>query len=105
MPKTVCRKLYCITRFCTRFNKYPSCHRKLCRGHSVIQISFQAHFIIDEERNTKTKKSNSKVINSVSHFSLIAGVELLYCGCRVVEGLLLLLVNVRDKFWFSRNIR
>ena len=59
-----CQKQYvgsCITRFGTRFNKYPSCHRKFCRGHSVIQVSFQAHFIIDEERNKQeTKKSNSK---------------------------------------------
>ena len=59
-----CQKQYagsCITRFWTRFNKYRSCHRKFCRGHSVIQVSFQAHFIIDEERNKQeTKKSNSK---------------------------------------------
>ena len=51
----------CITTFRTHFNKYRSCHRKFCRGHSVIQVSFQAHFIIDEERNKQeTKKSNSK---------------------------------------------
>ena len=59
-----CQKQYvgsCITRFGTRFNKYRSCHRKFCRGHSVIQVSFQAHFIIDEERNKQeTKKNNSK---------------------------------------------
>ena len=30
-------------------------------------------------------------LNSVSHFCLIAGVELLDCGCRVVGRLLLLL--------------
>ena len=59
-----CQKQYvgsCITRFRTRFNKYRSCHRKFCRGHSVVQVSFQAHFIIDEERNKQeTKKNNSK---------------------------------------------
>ena len=59
-----CQKQYagsCITMFRTRFNKYRSCHRKFCRGHSVIQVSFQAHFIIDEERNKQeTKKNNSK---------------------------------------------
>ena len=46
-----CKKKYagsCITRFRTRFNKYRSCHRKFCRGHSVIQISFHAHFMLDE---------------------------------------------------------
>ena len=37
-----------ITRFCTRFNNYRSCHRKFCRGHSVIQVLFHAHFILDE---------------------------------------------------------
>ena len=59
-----CQKQYvgsCITRFGTRFNKYRSCHRKFCRSHSVIQVSLQAHFIIDEERNKQeTKKNNSK---------------------------------------------
>ena len=43
--KTVCRK--CITRFRTRLNNNRSCHRKFCRGHSVIQVSFLAHFILD----------------------------------------------------------
>ena len=59
-----CQKQYvgsCITGFWTRFSKYRSCHRKFCRGHSDIQVSFQAHFIIDEERNKQeTKKNNSK---------------------------------------------
>ena len=60
-----CQKQFagsCITRFWTRFNKYRSCQRKFCRGHSVIQVSFQAHFIIDDERNKQEtkKKDNSK---------------------------------------------
>ena len=59
-----CQKQYagsCITRFRTRFNKYRSCHRKFCRGHSVIEVSFQADFIIDKELNKQeTKKNNSK---------------------------------------------
>ena len=45
-----CKKQYvgsCITRFRTRFNNYRSCHRKFCRGHSVIQVSFHAHFMLD----------------------------------------------------------
>ena len=37
----------CITRFRTHFNNYRSCHRKFCRGHSVFQISFHAHFMVD----------------------------------------------------------
>ena len=36
----------CITRFRTSFNNYCSWHRKFCRGHSVIQDSFQAHFML-----------------------------------------------------------
>ena len=45
-----CKKQYigsCITRSRTRFNNYRSCHRKFCRGHSVIQVSFHAHFMLD----------------------------------------------------------
>ena len=45
-----CKKQYlrsCITRFRTRFNNYCSCHRKFCRGHSVIQVLFHAHFMLD----------------------------------------------------------
>ena len=45
-----CKKQYVgsfITRFRTRFNNYRSCHRKFCRGHSVIQVSFHAHFMLD----------------------------------------------------------
>ena len=45
-----CKKLYvgnCITGFCTRFNNYHSCHRRFCRGHSVIQVSFHTHFMLD----------------------------------------------------------
>ena len=47
-----CKKQYvgsCITRFRTRFNNYRSCHRKFCRDHSVIQVSFHvhAHFMLD----------------------------------------------------------
>ena len=45
-----CKKQYvgsCITRFRTRFNNYRSCHRKFCRGHSVIQVSFHSHFMLD----------------------------------------------------------
>ena len=45
-----CKKQYvgsCITRFRTRFNNYRSCHRKFCMGHSVIQVSFHAHFMLD----------------------------------------------------------
>ena len=45
-----CKKQYvesCITRFCIRFNNYRSCHRKFCRGHSAIQVSFHAHFMLD----------------------------------------------------------
>ena len=37
----------CITRFHTRFNNHRSCYRKFCRGHSVIQVSLQAHFMLD----------------------------------------------------------
>ena len=36
-----------ITRFHTRFNNYRSCHRKFCKGHSVIQASFYAHSMLD----------------------------------------------------------
>ena len=46
-----CEKQYvesCITRFRTRFNKYFSCHSKFCRGHTIIQVSFHAHFMLDE---------------------------------------------------------
>ena len=45
-----CKKQYigsCVTRFHTRFNNYCSCHRKFCRGHSVTQVSFHAHFMLD----------------------------------------------------------
>ena len=55
-----CKKQYvgsCITRFCTRFNNYRShryigsfvgaIHRKFCRSHSVIQVSFHARFMLD----------------------------------------------------------
>ena len=45
-----CKKQHvgsCITRFCTRFSNYRSCHRKFCGGHSVIQVSFYAHFMLD----------------------------------------------------------
>ena len=45
-----CKKQYvgsCITRFRTRFNNYRSYHRKFCRGDSVIQVSFHAHFMLD----------------------------------------------------------
>ena len=44
-----CKKQYigsCFTRFRTRFNNYCSCHRKFCRAHSVIQVSFHAHFML-----------------------------------------------------------
>ena len=34
-------------KFHSRFNNYCSCHRKFCRGHSVIQVSFHAHFMLD----------------------------------------------------------
>ena len=37
----------CITRFRTRFNNYRSYLRKFCRDHSVIQVSFHAHFMLD----------------------------------------------------------
>ena len=37
----------CITRFRTHFNKYRSCHRKFCKGHSVIQVSFHLHFMLN----------------------------------------------------------
>ena len=46
-----CKKQYvgsCITRFRKRFNNYRSCHRKFCWGHSVIQVSFHTHFMLDE---------------------------------------------------------
>ena len=36
-----------ITRFRTRFNNYHSYNRKFCRGLSVIQVSFDAHFMLD----------------------------------------------------------
>ena len=45
-----CKKQYvgsCITTFRASFNNYRSCHRKFCRGHSVIQVSFHAHFMLD----------------------------------------------------------
>ena len=45
-----CKKQYigsCVTRLCTHFNNYRSCHRKFCRGHCVIQVSFHAHFMLD----------------------------------------------------------
>ena len=44
-----CKKQYVgsyITRFCTRFNNYRSCHWKFCRGYSVIQVSFHARFTL-----------------------------------------------------------
>ena len=37
----------CITRFHTRFNNYCSYQRKFCEGHSIIQCSFHAHFMLD----------------------------------------------------------
>ena len=37
----------CITRFHKHFNNYRSCHRKFFRDHSVIQVSFHAHFMQD----------------------------------------------------------
>ena len=37
----------CITRFGTRFDNYRSCHRKFCKGHSFIQVSFHAYFMLD----------------------------------------------------------
>ena len=49
--KKMQKKLYlgrCITRFRTRFLNYRSCHRKFCKGHIVIKISFHAHFVLDE---------------------------------------------------------
>ena len=45
-----CKKQYVgsyITRFRTRFNNYRSCHWKFFMGHSVIQVSFHAHFMLD----------------------------------------------------------
>ena len=45
MQKTVCTS--CLTRFRTRFSNDRSCHRKFCKGHSVIQVLFHAHFILD----------------------------------------------------------
>ena len=45
-----CKKQYvgsCITRFRTCINNYHTCHRKFCRGHSVIKFSFHAHFLLD----------------------------------------------------------
>ena len=47
---TKCKNQYvgsCITRFRTCFNNYRNCHRKFCRGHSVIQVSLNAHFVLD----------------------------------------------------------
>ena len=44
-----CKKQYlrsCITRFRTRFNNYRSYHRNFCRGDSLIQVSFHAHFML-----------------------------------------------------------
>ena len=45
-----CKKQYvdsCITRFRTRFNNYRGWHSKFFRGHSVIQVSFHAHFMLN----------------------------------------------------------
>ena len=45
----ICKNQYigsCITRFRTSFNNYRSCHRKLCRGQCVIQVSFHARFML-----------------------------------------------------------
>ena len=39
-----------VTRFHTRFDNYRSCHRKFCKGHSVIQVSFYAHSMLDRHR-------------------------------------------------------
>ena len=36
-----------IISFHTRFNNYRRCHRKFCKGHSVIQVSFYAHSMLD----------------------------------------------------------
>ena len=122
-----------IIKFHTRFNNYRSCHRKFCRGHSVIQASFHANFmldghcgihdwkiiLIDKGRNKQEARKKSFLgniswtllyhmekwtlnrydrmkepfwinfelgqKNSVSHFCLIAGVELFDCSYRVLE--------------------
>ena len=45
-----CRREYVgsyFTRFLTPFNNYRSCHRKFCRGNSVIEVSFYARFMLD----------------------------------------------------------
>ena len=45
-----CKKQYVgsrNTRFSTLLNNYYNCHRKFCRSHSVIQVSFNAHFMLD----------------------------------------------------------
>ena len=45
-----CEKQYvgsCVTRFHTHFNNCRSCHMKFCRDHSVIQVSFHAHFMLE----------------------------------------------------------
>ena len=45
-----CKKQYigsCIIWLRTRFNNYRHCHGKICRGHSVIQVSFHAHLMLD----------------------------------------------------------
>ena len=41
--------VYCsyIYRYSTHFNNYRSCHRKFCRRHSAIQVSFYPHFMLD----------------------------------------------------------
>ena len=46
----------CITRFCTHFNNYQSCHRKFCKDHSVIQVSFHAHFKFDGQFGTDDRR-------------------------------------------------
>ena len=72
----------CITMFHTRFNNYCSCHKKFCRRHSVIQVSFHNHFmlrghcdiddweiiLIDEGCNKQKTRGNSVFGNiSLTH--------------------------------------
>ena len=45
MQKTACTS--CVTRFRTCFSNDHSCHGKFCKEHSVIQVSFPAHFMLD----------------------------------------------------------
>ena len=46
-----CKKQYvdsCISSFRTCFNNYRGWHRKFFRDHSVIQVSFHTHFMLNE---------------------------------------------------------